>query len=266
MGIQSNTLLFKLSKEGSERSHYLFGTMHTSNEATTKHYGNVLAYLERCGAYYGEIDFNEPREASESLFSFEDELDITHHINNKMVEKMKIILSKHFDLEFEQVRKLHPMYISALMAQKILSPNNDPPLDMLLFLQAMHQQMETGGLESVTFQEALAKSIPLDGQLRMLKGVVRNVGKFRKQIKNLEKAYASQDLKVIYHLSKKSMGALREKLIYQRNRQMANRVVSIVNENRISSFMCCGAAHFWGQYGMLSYIKKGGVKIEAVSI
>jgi len=266
VGIQSNTLLFKLSKEGSQRSHYLFGTMHTANDATMKHYGNVLTYLERCGAYYGEIDFNEKRSSSESLFSFQDDLDITHLLNKKMVEKMTTVLSKHFSLDFDKVRKLHPMYISAMMAQQILSPNNDPPLDMLLFLQAMHQQMETGGLESVAFQEELARSIPIDGQLRMLKGVVRNVGKFRKQIKQLEKAYASQDLKVIYHLSKKSMGALRDKLIYQRNKHMAERVVSIVNENRISSFMTCGAAHFWGQYGMLSYIKKGGVKIEAISI
>jgi uncharacterized protein YbaP (TraB family) len=97
------------------------------------------------------------------------------------------------------------------------------------------------------------KEISLEFQLKQLKDICRNVNKFRKTLKKLSLSYKNQDINKLYKVSKKAMGALKYKLIYERNSIMTQNILKLSNNH--ATFISIGAAHLAGKHGVLRLLK-----------
>ena len=77
----------------------------------------------------------------------------------------------------------------------------------------------------------------------------------------VEHAYIKKDIELYLNKelekTKKDNEEFLENFIYSRNKTMSKRAVRIINENK--TFIAVGAAHLYGENGMISLLKKEGL-------
>ena len=74
--------------------------------------------------------------------------------------------------------------------------------------------------------------------------------------------YLRQDIQQLYRVSRKQLGKLRNLLLLDRNKRMAKRMVRMYSNE--THFMAIGAAHLWGDKGVLSLLRKKGMILKPV--
>ena len=167
------------------------------------------------------------------------------------------------NINLDQFRFLHPFWINSAMALAVISSReNQASMDHELWYKAKSLEIPCDGIESVEDQQLIFQQITTASQLDQFKSAVRNVRRFRRQNQSLLKLYGKGDIYKLYQKSKKSIGAQKGFMLYDRNIAMANRIFEVISHQ--SSFVSIGAAHLCGSQGVLTLLKKKAIKLEPV--
>jgi len=158
-------------------------------------------------------------------------------------------------------KRFLPMILINKISEVILRKDRKLPLDAFLWQEANKLNMNCNGLETINEQLSLLKSIPIDDQIKMLRKALKNINKFRASIIDLSRHYELQEIGHLYKQTKKSLGSLRKSLLYDRNEIMSKRIIA---NSTNATFYAVGAAHLAGNFGILSLLKKQGVKVKAI--
>ncbi|QNV04159.1 TraB/GumN family protein [Shewanella algae] len=116
-------------------------------------------------------------------------------------------------------------------------------------------------LESTEMQLALLDSLALEHQWSMVRESIRGEDR---EIQALITAWRSGNEKalaelMLHQLSTEGEDVLLEKLLWQRNQGMAERLLSLMGSNQASLFVAVGAGHLAGKKSLLEYLHKAGV-------
>ncbi len=238
--------------------------MHVDTTFTQQVFDDVLPYLDNCKYFYTEIDFSELNEDMNTSFIAPSSLRLRPYIGDKKYTKLRSILLKSFNFDIEPVSNLRALIIINMLAELSLQKRSNMSLDMMLSDYAISKIKQIGGIETVADQISIMTSFDERLHIRQLLDIGRNPSKFNNSIKKLNTYYIDQDILSLYHSSKKGLGKLRHKLLYDRNTKMTQSI----HEKALlgSSFFAFGAGHFSGKYGILRQLKQNGAIITPISL
>jgi uncharacterized protein len=236
---------------------YLFGTMHIRDDRVYRFCDKLYPLILHSDVYVAEMDlepfaeyFQGPAYAMHDFFK------------PAIYGKLRKQFLKSFDVDIERYTHLHPLMIMSAISHAILDSDHKVSLDEHLWNFAKDNQLELQGLETVTEQLTLLHSIapePLYVQIRNISARPELIRRFTDKALT---SYVSGDIHRLYQLTKSSMHALRKRIIYTRNRVMAERICSF--EVSRQYFIAIGAGHLSGQSGLISMLRKRGWKVTPV--
>lgn len=257
----ANSLLWKVSSIEGKPS-YVFGTMHAKDEAAYSHIDLAKQAMYKCADFYTEINLAAASEKMSSrVYMLPETMTLRQLISERHFQRMEQILYRSFGFPLALMNNYLPLIVVNKIAENILSEDRHLALDAYLWEEAKRMNMHLAGLETLEEQVSLLQSIDIEIQLKSLKDLCANVGKFRKSVMRLSELYTDQNIISLYKQTKHSLGSLRKVMLYDRNTTMARRIKANLST---SSFYAIGAAHLAGNKGVLALLKKEGVQLTCI--
>jgi len=241
---------------------YIFGTMHVRDQAAYSFANEVLPYLDACTHYYGEMDLNEAAGA----IRVEDYLmpggqKLSGLLPEAAFNRMRRDCLRILGQDIMMYDRLYPIITLNQLSESILAEDQPVALDQFLWSQAEEKGLEMGGVESVAHQVEILHMMALEEQVRLLAKATRTLKTFRKGILRLKLLYENHKILRLYCETRKSLGAFRHTLLFERNKKMSERIHGLSHEK---AFFAIGAAHLAGFHGVLRSLKNSGVNIWPV--
>lgn len=256
-----SSLLWQVSGQIGSPS-YLYGTMHVRDEVAYRHIEKAKRFLYKCQAMKLEMDLNEMQQIPSDTYLLPNGNGLTDYLPESKYIKLMSILKKAYDFDLAAHSRLKPLLIINKISESILGKQHAQPLDAYLWQEGQRMNMKCSGLETVDEQIHVLQSIDIDLQIKMLKDVCRDVGKYRQSINNLKGLYEKEDIVALYQTTRKSLGSLRCILLHDRNKRMADRIGEAIDAE--PTFYAIGAAHLSGYYGVLALLKRKNFKLTAI--
>lgn len=258
------SLLWSLESPSGDVS-LLFGTMHVRSSVAHQFIDQVVPWLASCNLLAAEMSLDEFDQTSMIRgSSLPDDGSLEQVLGLKGYRKVRSSLMKSFAIDLDHFKHRHPFLVSAAISESLLVNDQLESLDQEIWNRAMRLNKTCLGLESFAKQMEIMQSIPLDDAIRQLRSIARNPPRFRRNLHKMIKLYVDQDVNGLYRSSRKQLEGLRRKLLFDRNRDMANRLVDLMQGNTV--FAAVGAAHLGGEKGMLRLIKKQGYRVKPIKI
>jgi uncharacterized protein YbaP (TraB family) len=257
-------LLWKIRPADSNIESYLFGTIHLRKKSFAEKVEKLKPYISKCRVFSSEIDLDTNYVDVDFSRSFylPGNKSLSELLGFKKYEKAKKILAKAFNFKLDLYQHHIPLISSQAIAEHVLKSEAIEALDYLLWNLAKKEGLICRGIESMAEQLKVLNGIPIDTQLKSFKDVCQNVSKFRKLNNRLLNLYEAEDIQKIYKESKKSLGGIREIMLYERNRNMANRINKLSREE--ANFFAIGAAHLAGAKGLLAMLKQHDIEVKPI--
>lgn len=150
------------------------------------------------------------------------------------------------------------------------------PMDAQLYQQAQKQGRTVGSLETIDEQVRILDSLSEQEQVLMLRDTLDFLDEYRAQgidmTDQLIDWYVRGDLSEFGELMVGYVGEeafyeeFLDKVLYQRNYLMADRIEALLKENpNRSHFFAVGAGHYWGETGLQNLLSEKGFQIKRVS-
>lgn len=258
-------LLWKIEGERLPACSYLFGTMHVQDERAFALTGQVLPLIDACAAFAAEFHLEELRvpASSQRLMMPEGE-SLEDYISPHKFSKMRRIILKATGIELKMMKNLLPFTIVNLIGAEMLLAERPEHLDAYLWNYASESCKSMHGIETFEQQLKTLERIPINKQVKMLAGAVRNISGYRRKMEHFARLYERGELSVLHKLMRKSAGGLRKQLLYDRNLVMAQRIEDLAGQ--ASLFAAVGAGHLPGGKGLIRLLKKRGLKVKPVKL
>ncbi len=189
------------------------------------------------------------------------------HISDDTLRPLKKVLAE-LGVSFDQVKRQKPgilvLTLTALQAQKL---GLDPVLGIdLYFIQRAKANKKIIELETLQQQLDLFISVP-DGEL-LLKETIKSFDDADVYVKDLIEYWKTGDEDKMQVLlfedtlnDYPAFTAIYERLFYQRNRQMSEKIQALLKRHE-ASFVVVGAGHLIGDRGIVRLLENSGYKAE----
>lgn len=268
---------YSISGNGLDKPSYLFGTHHLAPlKVFTENNGAVVAF-DQSNQIVGEIDLTI------------DQMELAMKLQPFMIAPSDSVLSKILTAEeYESAVKAFPelspqpglslqmldMLKPAAISQTIMVPlmtkyvpdyNPTEQLDSYFLKQGQSQGKKIIGLETPEFQaDVLFNSTSLKSQAEDLLESLLNPNKVIEEMEILNNAYFSQDMNLMYQLSKdmENEPILFERLLKNRNLAWMEKLPDIIKNE--STFIAVGCLHLVGEFGLINLLRNEGYKVEPV--
>jgi uncharacterized protein YbaP (TraB family) len=281
-GIQK-PFLWRIKAHADDKPSYLFGTIHLSRPSVTALPPRVLTALHAADAVYTEIPMDPATLVQMTPRMFlPDGKTLDDILPPDLLAEAKSALREiDPNLPFNSFSRMQIWAFAAGLAgleDQIAYPGAIPQ-DMIVFQRGALNGKETGGLETPEEQLAIFEDLTADEQITMLRDGLRQMREIRKagnspseMIVNL---YLAGDLDALGVELQKWMdpsssplsAKLEERLLLRRNRLMAERISGILRTNvGRSAFFAVGAAHLYGETGLIALLQKRGFEVVRVGV
>lgn len=258
-----NTLIWKVTPEGSPHSSYLLGTMHVRDAKAFVRLDDMCHCIDDCEVFATEYDMTEANQSltAEHLALSEGE-SLEGLLGKKRFKKINAIIQKVFGMDLSFFNWNIPLMAVNVITGKILSDDMHSSLDESLSIYAREQGKVMIGIETIEEQMTILDNYPMDMQLKQLRELAKKPDKFRKQILHVAELFAQEEIQTLYKVTKKGLGKMRAMMLYDRNKNMAERFGKIAEEQSLC--FAVGAAHLPGKKGLLKLLKNDGFSIAPV--
>jgi len=264
---QSNEkgLLWKVSGENPEKSSYLFGTFHLLCPEQMVMGENVSEALNSCDRLVLELDFDDPLVlvTAQQGMVFPDGTTARDYLSEGEYELVSGFFSGVLGYPFEPVSVIKPFFLATLATLHFLGCQPES-LEMKLTGMAKRADMEVYGLETVAEQLKMIDDIPLEDQKEMLLECLEDSDMMEEMTARLVNTYMEGDLPGLQDIIDEFMSdryaSLNEDLLLSRNRAWLPVVETMVTET--STFIAVGAGHLPGEEGLISLLRKSGLRVE----
>lgn len=225
----------------------------------------IHSKIKECEFYYSEMDLENISDPQFINFQImPGDLTLRDLIPVKKYLKLEKSIHKSFGFHIRPFDHFYPMILANMIQMSILDHHSDLILDYHLYQWAKENGKEMKYLETVKQQMEIFHSIPLDLQIKSILQLGRMPHKAKQLLSLMLQDYADRDTRQLYLRSKRQLGKLRHKLLYERNVDMANKLqVELMNS---SSFVSVGAAHLFGYKGIIRLLKHSGYQVLPLMI
>jgi uncharacterized protein YbaP (TraB family) len=182
----------------------------------------------------------------------------------KRYQKLRQIIKKALNIDLDRWAHAHPMIISNLISEAVLSSEMPVFLDDQLWQYASSKEKKMFGIETLEEQITIMHGLPLQGHVEHLKQISKNYSRFRRNLLRLLDHYEKGDLRSLHKAALKGAGKQKEVMVFERNKIMADRIDQLIQEEE-TIFCAVGAGHLSGEKGVLRFLKHNGYTLRAYS-
>ena len=266
----SEGLFWKIEKEGEYVGH-IFGTLHMNDKRSkvldesksfamesfpSDHYWNPYH-----GGQLIKHDMVLPQGQS-----------LEQYVGKETYRKIEKVLVDVLGMKAELVKTLRPW--AAMRSFAVKAKSSELILDYALLERAAEQKKELYQVESIQEFIVTLQEIPIEAQVALLKFTVASYADMKDIINDMLDAYLKQDLKLIYEISTRFIPNKPEnqqwREIYLRH---VIEIRNIVMEHYMrkpmrdkNTFIAIGAAHLYGDKGVLALMEKDGYTVSRVDL
>jgi uncharacterized protein len=259
-------LLWRVEGKGPAPSH-VFGTVHLADPRVTKLPPAVARELDQASSVSLEITLDTANIATlANRMLYTDGRDLQSVAGADLFGKA-LAITAELGLPEPVLRMFKPWAVALVLS----APPQDPAqvLDFILAQRARDQGKPVHQLEGMEEQIAVLEGFPEADQVALLRHAVENRGRIGDWIGRIVEAYLARDLAAMQRISEESAGGdprvneiYTERLLYQRNERMAERMEARLAEGR--AFMAVGALHLYGARGVLALLEQRGYRVTRV--
>jgi len=268
-------LLWKVSGNGLTKPSYLFGTHHLIEKNQIKDFDKILNLAGQADAVVGEMDMSNMLSLQLKMLNgvmMKDTLlkDLMSQADYTLVDtEFKLLMNVGLD----KLGNMKPMMLSSMYTimtyTKQANLTKQPEaVDLLFQKRAQEENKQVIGLETIEQQlNILFNSIPLKRQAEILVQEVKEKDKGIEQLKKLNEAYLSGDLKTLEDLNNEDHDmTAREKKIMIDDRTLGwvKQLSALIPAK--SCFVAVGCMHLVGPAGLIDLLKKAGYTVEGVDV
>ncbi len=267
----NNTLLWKISGNGLEKSSYLFGTIHLLCEEDAVLSKNMMKAIRDCDEVYFEVDMDNMFEMINVMGKMKMKGDTTLKdlLSKEDYEKVKSYFeNKGSMLPFSMLETYKPILAASTLEQGSMSCENTAMMEQVIMKEAKDYKKKIKGLETMGYQASVLDSIPYKLQAQQLVNyidAVTNGDESNKQMEEMFRAYKDQDLKKLEDLMVETdagMAGFTDILLYHRNQNWVQKLKTLLPDASI--LIAVGAGHLPGEKGVINLLRKEGYKVTPV--
>jgi len=260
-------LLWKVEKDGAVAS-YVFGTIHSDDPAITTLPTPVERVFSRTRSFTIELDLDLSTILNaQTLMLLPEEKDLSRMLGEQRYRKCISLMAEHGVPEM-LVMRMKPWAIATQLSMP--KPTTGLFLDLKMYQQAQAKGIPTYGLETIQEQTDVFDKMTIEQQITILDEAMENYRDLPDMIDTLKRLYLQRDLDGMQAFSKKHMnigdaklaGIIQQKLVYERNYRMVERMQIRLKEG--DAFIAIGALHLPGEKGILNLLRQKGYRVEAV--
>ncbi len=261
--VHGQGLLWRVSGAAAGDS-YVLGTMHTAEPRVLKLVDTIERQFADSPVFAMEVVLDEPamRKLGVAMF-YSDGQRLSQVVGAPLFERIARHLGD-YGVPASVAESMKPW--AAFTTLSMPASSDAAPLDLQLMSAARAAGKEVVGLETVEEQLAVFEGVPEVDQVAMLREVACHHTTFQREIMEMVDAYVARDLVALVEQSERYDGvgkqALMDKLLYQRNSRMAERMVPLLAAGH--AFVAVGALHLPGERGVLRLLEQQGYRVEAV--
>ena len=261
---QSEILWEVTNPKNTEKS-YLFGTIHSGDSKLFPIDSIIYKSLFKCDLLALEINPSEMNDINVLKKMLLNEKNIEDLFSKKNYELITTFLKDSLNVSEIMVKNMQPIFIQQLIDQSVYKNEHDP-IDLHLYKNALINNIRIEGLETIEEQMNTLLSIPLKKQADDLLDKVKNFNsdEIKKEMNSMIYSYINRDIEnfVINELKKNKNNDFEENFIYSRNIKMFERANLKLNNNTV--FIAIGAAHLYGEKGLINLLKKEGYILNPI--
>ena len=267
-------LLWRVERPGQPPSH-LFGTMHSGDPDITRLPEPVATALDNADSLGLELVISAETRREVRAASRLRGGDLEILLGRARFERVAD-LGWRYGLGISALLELKPWVVMHVFSMtpaefaRHATPEETPPLDLLLQRRAAARGLVIFGLESPDEQVALFDDLPLADQIAFLDAAIVENARVNWWWTTIKEAYLARDVGAIYRFMLESWMAddpelvqlFRERVIDQRNERMVERMRGRLGKGR--AFVAVGALHLPGESGILNLLDQQGYAITRV--
>ena len=159
----NNTLLWKISGNGLQKSSFLFGTIHMLCADDAILSLNMKKAISSCDEVYFEVDLDNMMEMLLVMNKMKMKGDTTLHdlLSDADYKKVKKYFeSKGSMLPFSMLETYKPMLAASTLEQGSMPCENTAMMEQVIMEEAKQYDKKIKGLESMSYQASILDSIP----------------------------------------------------------------------------------------------------------
>jgi len=263
-----STLLWRISGNGLQKSSYLFGTMHLTDERVFNLGDSLYKSIEHTDGFAIEID---PQEFTPLLIDeakkeiYQKGQPIKELMSSEQYEKYGKMLAKKLNKNANEITTSDILdEKNKWIRQSFKNGKMQTFLDAYLFDIARRQGKWTGGVEDMKDQEALGNLID-ESDIEQIAMNGSDEDGMKEDDKNAEyfiNAYINNDLNKIDSISNSGDSLYEDAVLFKRNQKMARRMDSLSQQR--SMVFAVGAAHLPGGKGLIALLREKGFTLTPV--
>ncbi len=258
---KGQSLLWEISGNGLEKSSYLFGTVHLSDQRVFNFNDSVFAKIDECDAFTMEIEATPEnmKEIGNSIF-LEDGKTIDQMLSIEDYANLKIFFKNKLDLNLDGLKIFTPMSIVSMTTSKLVKSDMNTFVDNFLYQYAQSKNKKTFSVEPLQLQIDLMKNVPAE----YLLDVANEWDTYQGITDNLIAAYAKEDMEALIKIMFSDSGfkKMEDEFIWDRNITMADSIDLFVN--RQSTFVAIGTGHLPLKGGVIDLLRKKGYEVNPI--
>lgn len=276
---KGNTLLWKISGNGLQKTSYLFGTHHLISISFLDSIPGIYAAFDETDQTVGELDLGD-LEAMQTKIVGEAIMPPTVSYETLLppgdITLLDSALRAIVGFGFDQFKQFKPAMLTNMISISLYqryypSATSEENLDQYFQTEALKRSRPVLGLETVEDQVYLLLNAQTpERQAELLICMVKHPELLKKQMDELQAAYHAQDIDALLLLKEKeipndpcpSTDEENEAINGDRNRKWLEKLPAIMEEK--SSFIAVGCLHLVGEEGLIEGLRKQGYHVEAV--
>lgn len=260
----SSSLLWKISGNNLTDTSYLYGTIHIQDKRIFAYGETVQRALDQSNQVAVEVLLDQINPASIMKVMFMQDSTLDMLLSEAEYNKLEEVYKEITGVGLATAKTMKPFFISANIIQQLAPRDMPVPLDLFFINEARKEDKDVIGLETLEEQIAIIDGLSYTAQAKMLVESMEDVDEIKAQFNELIEAYLSMDSKKVVELTEDpSMpAAFMEELLNKRNKIMVERMIDPIRTN--STFVAVGAAHLYGNDGIVALLKDKGYMVEPV--
>jgi len=258
-----NSLLWKISGNGLQKTSYLYGTIHLTDQRLFNFGDSLYNAIEKSEGFAIEVNPDDmvPYLVDLVKKQLKENLLIKEMMSDKAYKKYSTALSKKLKKPADEITTRDIFREkNKWVSESYRKGKMQTFMDAYLFDIARRQGKWMGGVEDMADQAGLADELIDESDIRQI--AVSDEEESKGGLEIMMQAYLSNNLNAIDSISSFSDSASLDKLLVKRNKKMAWRMDSLGHVR--SMVFAVGAAHLPGQQGLIRLLRQRGFSVEPV--
>jgi len=259
-----SSLLWSIEVEGIKPS-FLYGTLHVLPQSDFNLKPRVIAALESTQVLVMELDMTQPNMQAEMMqrATMKGGTTLNEILSPGDYKKLDSLLQNSMGLALTALSHMKPFVVSTFLLSRYIE-GPAASFELAFAQMAEERQMKVFGLETIAEQMNFFDEIPYASQGEELSKMLHEDGKYRLMYADMVALYRREQLQELFDMILEQITDDEERRIMldSRNERWIPKMEALAKDSSV--FFAVGAGHLPGEKGLISLLRKQGLKVNPV--